>query len=360
MTTESKNADAAIRKQGHSFTMDEQPVESMSESRESKTFSLDENEVTSELPESITAGERLPHVSEYSGIRLEALPLKGLKPFLFTLAFLFVALLAWEIFSVFMSAMNIHWAIAVAYVFLLSIVTGLGLHLLWGYLSDKQNLSVLEGIQGRAARLREGHDFGNAKSFVNELKGFYADKPQSVYFQQCMEQIPDYSNDKEVIEHINRVFLHPLDREAEKRISDFSMQTATAVALSPWAALDMGLALWRSMTMIDNVAQVYGMRPSLSNRYKLLKLVVQQLVFVGGSEILIDQLIDEMGVSALTGVVSTRLSQGLGAGIYSAKIGLAAMAVSRPLEFTNDDKPKMKHLIAPVVARVKGLFKRNV
>ena len=358
MNNDAKKAHVDKPRQGRSFDLNDVHEDKAADNRASKTFNLEHDEMSTTVPESITAGERLPHISEYAGIRLEALPLKGLKPFLYSLALFFICVFAWEVFSVFKSAMHIHWGIAVAYAVALSVVTGLGLRLVWSYLYDRQNLAILEGIQKRAERLREGHDFGNAQSFVDELQSFYADKPQAVYLQRCLDQLADYSNDKEVIEHINRVFLQPLDTEAAKRISDFSMQTAVGVAVSPWAALDMGLALWRSMKMIDNVAQVYGIRPSLSNRYKLLKLVAQQLVFVGGSEIIIDQMLDEMGVSALTGVVSARLSQGLGAGIYSAKIGLAAMSVSRPIEFTEANKPKMKSIIEPIVIKIKAVLKR--
>jgi putative membrane protein len=159
-----------------------------------------------------------------------------------------------------------------------------------------------------------------------------------------------------VIDHIDRVFLQPLDKEALRRISNFSLQTGAAVAVSPWAALDMLLSLWRSIKMIDDVAQVYGMRPSLANRYKLLKLVIHQLAFVGVSEIVIDQVMDEFGSSTLTGIASARLGQGLGAGIYTARIGIAAMSVSRPIVFSKENRPKAKSVIKPMIENMKAMM----
>lgn len=350
MSIKSQDDQTSSRKQGAEFDIEKEDAKTgINEPRQAKTFIPDQNESLSEVPEAITAGEILPHVSEYSGISLQALPLKGLKSFLIGFGSLLLVLFGWEVFSVFKSAMDIHWALAGGFALLISIVGGLGFRLLWRYLRDGENLGALENIQKQALRLNEAHDFGSAKDFINELKHFYHDKPQAVYLQRCLEQLPDYSNDREVVEHIENVFLQPLDKEALRRVSNFCLQTGAAVTASPWASLDMLLALWRSMKMIDDVAQVYGIRPSMRNRYKLLKLVMHQLAFVGATEVIIEQVIEEFGASGLTSIASVRLGQGLGAGVYTAKIGIAAMEVSRPIGFSKQNKPKLKSTIAPMV-----------
>jgi len=326
--------------------------------RQAKTFIPEQEDALNEVPEAITAGESLPHVSEYSGISLEALPLKGLRSFLYGCASLLMVFMAWEVLAVFNSALDVHWTLASAFLALVVLVTGLGFRLLWRYMGDRENLEALESIQKQASRLSDIDDFGRAKEFINELKAFYTDKPQGVYFQKCIEQLPDYSNDREVIEHIDRVFLQPLDKEALRRVSNFSLQTSAAVAISPWASLDMLLSLWRSVKMIDEVAQVYGMRPSVMNRYKLLKQVIHQLAFVAASEMVIDQLMEEFGSSTLTGIASARLGQGLGAGIYTARIGISAMKVSRPIIFSKDSQPKTKSVVAPMLARLADKIKK--
>ena len=324
--------------------------------RKAQTFVPEQNDVLTEVPEAITAGERLPHISEYSGISLEKLPLRGLKSFLYGLASLLMVFTAWEVLTVFKSALEIHWALASAFLVLIVVVTALGFRLLWRYMSDRENLEALESIQKQASRLSDIDDFGSAKGFINELKGFYTDKPQGIYLQQCIEQLPDYSNDREVIDHIDRVFFQPLDKEALRRVSNFSLQTGAAVAASPWASLDMLLSLWRSVKMIDEVAQVYGIRPSLINRYKLMKQVIHQLVFVAATEVVIDQLVEEFGSSTLTSIASAKLGQGLGAGIYTARIGVSAMKVSRPIVFSKENQPKTKSVIAPMLVHLKRLF----
>jgi putative membrane protein len=154
------------------------------------------------------------------------------------------------------------------------------------------------------------------------MKNYYVGKPQAIYFKACTTSLPDYSNDSEVIDHIDRVFIQPLDEEALRRVSKACKQTVIAVAMSPWASLDMAFSLWRSIKMIEDVAQVYGMRPSLYNRYKLVKSVIHQLVFVGVTESVMDSVSDvvsgglsDSALTPLMSVGSARIGQGVGAGI---------------------------------------------
>jgi putative membrane protein len=327
--------------------------------RQTKTFIPDEAEQLNEVPESITAGERLPHVSEYTGIRLDALPLKGVKPFFYGISLLLFVLLGWEVFSVLQSLLEIHWGFACAFAALVAIVALMAWRVTRSFVKDRENIETLESIQNNAQHLSEVNDLGRARQLIEELKKFYLNKPQNLHFQRCLEQLPDYSNDREVVEHIERVFLMPLDKEALRRVSNYSLQTATTVAVSPWISLDMLFSLWRSIKMIDDIAQVYGLRPSIINRYKLLKLVMHQLVFVAASEVVLDQLIEEFGTSTLTSMSGARLGQGIGAGIYSARIGVAAMKVCRPICFSKQNQPTVRTIVVQVVNALKNKV-RNI
>jgi putative membrane protein len=344
------------RTTGRHFDIPSEDLSLKVKERKLKTFIPDDMESLNEVPESITAGERLPHISEYSGISLEALPLRGMKTFIYSAGLLLTILFGWEVFSVINSLLEIHWLLAWVFAGLVLLVLLLSLRVTWSFFKDRETIESLESLQKHSQHLSEVNDLGRAKELISEFNLFYLKKPQHVSFQRCLEQLPDYSNDREVVAHIERIFLRPLDKEALRRVSNYSLQTATAVAVSPWASLDMLLSLWRSIKMIDDVAQVYGMRPSLFNRYKLLKLVTHQLVFVAASEVVIDQVIEEFGSSTLASMAGARLGQGLGAGIYTAKIGVATMQVCRPIAFTSESKPKIKVLLSLIVNRLKSMM----
>lgn len=350
------------KKRGYVFELDADDDESSSQaykaaepSRKSEIFIRDDEEMMA-VPESIDGSERLPNVAELSLFRLEKLPIKGLKIFLYSALALVIVLSAFEVVRVFNYALSLHWIVASLFGFLLSVVAGLALRLLYRYTKDTENLSVLGDIQDQAERLLEGNDFGQAASFIAALRSFYRGKPQAEYFERCIEQMPDYSNDREAIKHINAIFIKPLDDKAVRRISSYCVQTGVAVAVSPWASLDMFFSLWRSIRMVDDIGQVYGMRPSLPNRIRLLRKVLNQLLFVGVTELVMDGALAELGIQGITGKLSARAGQGIGAGFYTAKIGVAAMKVSRPIGFTEAEKPKVSHVAAEMISKVKSLF----
>jgi putative membrane protein len=327
--------------------------------RKAKTFIPSETEQLDQVPESITAGERLPNVPEYASIRLTALPLKGLKSFLYGLGILLTLLFGWEIYTVVKSALEIHWLAAAFFLALVLVVSVLGIRALWNYFRDQENYEQLATIRAQAEKLSTRHDIAQGKALVLELNEFYQEKPQAVYLKRAVDSLPDYSNDREVVTHIDQSFLQPLDDEALRRISNYSLQSGVAVALSPWASLDMMLALWRSMKMIDSIGEVYGTRPSLLNRYRLLRSVIHQLAFVGISDLIIDNLVEESAKASLIGASSTRLGQGLGAATYSVRIGIAAMKVSRPIAFNDNNKPKLKAVVTPMLNRLRDKVTGN-
>lgn len=326
--------------------------------RKPQVFSPDAMDTLEEPPEAITAGERLPHVSQYSGIRLEALPVKGLKRLAYSVALLFVALLGWDIAEMYQGLSSLHSALGVGFLIFVGGVIGFGGKTLWRYKTDSDNLQALENIQHHADRLRGVNDKGNAKNLIAELESFNADKPQSLYLTHCLQQLPDYSNDREVISHVERSFLEPLDQEALRRISKHSLSAGISIAVSPWASLDMVLSLWRNVKMIDEIAQVYGVRPSLVSRLRLLKMVLQHMALAGVSEVVIDQ-VGQMAAVGVSTAIGARATQGIGASVYTVRIGIAAMSVSRPFLFLDQDKPKTSALMKPIVRQILNLGKET-
>ncbi len=69
-----------------------------------------------------------------------------------------------------------------------------------------------------------------------------------------------------------------------------------------------------------------------------------------------DGQLEEVGGASIASHFSVILSQGLGVGIYSAKIGLATIAISRPMELV-DNKPDLKSLTRLLIDQFKSEFK---
>ncbi|SGZ05207.1 Putative uncharacterized protein [Moritella viscosa] len=342
---------STTRNQGK--TIDMQAEEAVvTVSREAKIFMPDLDNDLSKVPASISAEDVVDDT--YRGLTLEALPIKGLKSFVIGIASIFGVMSLWQIYTVYQSALALHWIAAAGFSGLIIIVAMLALRSMFSFMADKENMAALAGLQDKAEQLKVTNDVGQAKGFIAKLTQFYKGKPQASLLAKSITTMPDYSSDKEGIVHLEQVFLAPLDKEALRRVSKHSLQTGVVVAASPWAAVDMLLALWRSMKMIDEVGQVYGMRPSLANRYKLLKSVIRYLALIGVSELALDEMLQEFGTTSLAGITGARLSQGVGAGVYTARIGLAAVAACRPISFSPENKPKLKDFIKRIIQRMNG------
>jgi len=326
--------------------------ESRGEGRAGQIIKVSPIEESSTIPESISAGDALPNVPDYTKIKLEAVPLRGLK--YFTVAIL-LALLVYagvEIRTTFNHAMQIHWTVAVAFGGLISIVFGAGLYLLWQVLGKDGDEQQIEELRSLAADISLQHNCGAATGLLEKMDILYHSKPQNIHWQRCKKSIPDYNDDREVLAHLDRLFLCKLDEEAQRRISKHSTQIGIAVAVSPWASMDMLLSFWRNLQMIMDVAQVYGVRPSLRNRLKLIRRVLNHMAVSAASELAISELLQDVGGQEMLSVLSARFGQGLGVGIYSAKIGISVMHVCRPIPFEKDNSPSLAHMAGQLKQRI--------
>lgn len=328
--------------------------------RQARQFIPDEKAQLTLPPEAISAHETLDHLPAYSGLRLEKMPWKGLSFFVGCGLLLVVLLAAWQVYDVYQQALAAHWVLAASFLALVAALTGSALLLTWQFLAGRERSGNLDTLRTQAARILEGHDKGAAKAFIELLEEHYQDKPQYVFLKRSLASLPDYSNDQEALLHLERTFLEPLDKEAARRVSNFSLQTAAAVTISPWAVVDMALALWRMVKMVDEVGQVYGIRPSLAGRWRLLKKIALQLVYVGASEVAMENTFDELGNDALGGLLAARGLQGLGAGIYSVRVGICAMKICRPIAFSADKTPRFSAVAGDMLAELKRIIKRRI
>ncbi|WP_163558864.1 TIGR01620 family protein [Halomonas sp. NO4] len=137
--------------------------------------------------------------------------------------------------------------------------------------------------------------------------------------------------------------LAPRDREARRLISRMSGETAVMVAVSPLTLVDMGLVAWRNLAMVDRVCRLYGLELGYASRLRLLRGVLHNMAFAGASEMASDTGMEILSLD-LAGRLSTRAGQGLGIGLLSARLGLRAQRLTRPLAFTDDEAPRLGDL----------------
>ncbi|MCH4809830.1 YcjF family protein [Vreelandella neptunia] len=182
------------------------------------------------------------------------------------------------------------------------------------------------------------------------------DDPHWLAFQRASQ--PHHSGE-EIQTLLRYHLLAPRDREAQRLVTRMSGETAIMVAISPLTLVDMALVAWRSLAMVDRLCRLYGLELGYASRLRLFRNVLHNMAFAGASELATDASMDMLSLD-LASRLSARAGQGLATGLLSARLGLRAQRLCRPVPFTPDEQPKIADLRQDLWRQIKRLDKETV
>jgi len=147
--------------------------------------------------------------------------------------------------------------------------------------------------------------------------------------------------------------LAPLDAAAQAEIEAAARQVATVTAIVPLALADVAVALTANLRMIRRIAEVYGGRSGTLGSWRLTRSVLTHLVATGAVAVG-DDLIGSVAGGSVLSKISRRFGEGVVNGALTARVGVAAMEVCRPLAFRAVARPSVTGLVRRALA---GLFR---
>src|SRR5690606_26841218 len=103
-------------------------------------------------------------------------------------------------------------------------------------------------------------------------------------------------------------------------------------AISPTAALTVGWVLIENLRLMRSLAGVYGGRPGFVGTLRLARMVLVHIIATGGMA-LTDDLLGQFLGQDLVRRLSRRLGESIFNAALTARVGAAAIAVTRPLPF---------------------------
>lgn len=233
-----------------------------------------------------------------------------------------------ETYFLIVTSFQTHWLLGGLWSFGLGIVILLLLRSGW---REFRQLRVLKRQWQRQQEWQHHPERFDADAVLSQLQ-----RPDLTLLWQ-QQRKPHWTH-SEQLQRFEEDILSSPDQQASRLISKWSVDAAVLVAVSPSALLDMLLMLWRNQRMVTAIAETYGVRLGYWSRIKLWKQLLANIAYAGASEVLSDVGTSVLGAE-LAGKLSARAGQGLGAGLLTARLGLQAQALCRPLGFQYQRRP---------------------
>ncbi|MCG6882891.1 MAG: YcjF family protein [Silicimonas sp.] len=264
---------------------------------------------------------------------------------------LFVAgIAAWEFLAGLVARSPVLAAIAIA---LIGLFLTTCLAIVIKELSALGRLRRIDRFQKEAMEVRASGDLAAARGYSARLGAFYRDRSELKWGLARLEETTGDQFDAEtVFLAIEDNLIAPLDTLATREVEAAARQVATVTALVPLAFADIISAFVANLRMIRRVAQIYGGRAGTLGSWRLTRAVVAHLVATGAVAVG-DDLIGSVGGGHVLAKISRRFGEGLVNGALTARVGVAAIEVCRPLPFSPGRRPRVTTLVRRALT---GLF----
>lgn len=216
-------------------------------------------------------------------------------------------------------------------------------------------LGRIDHLHRAAGAALAADDLVQARQVTDRLIAFYGGREDTQWGRQRLaERAAEQFDAAGLLALAEDALLLPLDQAAQREVEAAARQVATVTALVPIALADVATALASSLRMIRRVAEIYGGRSGFLGSWRLTRAVFAHLVATGAVAVGDDLLEPILGGSILS-KLSRRFGEGLVNGALSARVGVAAMEVCRPMPFSKGRRPSVRGIITRALG---GLFRR--
>jgi putative membrane protein len=189
------------------------------------------------------------------------------------------------------------------------------------------------------AAARTADDASAAREKILELCKIYDDRSET---GQARARIIEYTKQiidgRDLIDLAERNLVLPLDELARREIANASKRVSVVTTISPRALIDLIFVAGQAIALMRRIAEIYGGRPGLLGFFKLARSVGAHLAITGGLAIG-DSLLQQLVGHGIAARLSARLGEGVLNGLLTARVGLSAMAVCRPMPFCAVKQP---------------------
>lgn len=258
----------------------------------------------------------------------------------------FVALVAGVLIADFVAGLFARWALlGWVGIALLAIIGGGLVAALVREIASIGRLARIEKIQRQAATAADGGGPDTARQVVTALGTLYADRPELAPALETLgRRAAELTDAPDILKLAERSLLPDLDAAAEQAVRRASGSVAAVTAVIPLTLVDIGAILYTNVRMIRRIAEIYGGRAGWLGSWRLLRSVAQHLL-ASGAVAATDEMLGPLVGGGVLGTLSRRFGEATINAALTARVGVAAIEVCRPLSFTTAKRPKPRTIL---------------
>lgn len=218
-----------------------------------------------------------------------------------------------------------------------------------------RRLRRIEALREAAASALQNDDRARAERLCTDLAALYAARPEMRWPRERLAEIrADQPDADGLLGVAETTLMAPLDQQARAEVEAAARQVALLTAMIPLALVDVLAALVTNLRMIRRIAEIYGGRAGALGSLRLLRGVIAHLLATGAVAVGED-MIGSVASGGMLSKLSRRFGEGVVNGALTARLGIAAMEICRPLPFAALPRPRTSNVMRRAVS---GLFDR--
>lgn len=206
---------------------------------------------------------------------------------------------------------------------------------IWGIF----HLQKTTELRQKAEKAKSDNNLQQAQRAASELSQLFRNRADTALARtRLSEHASEIMDGNDLITLTERELMQPLDKKARQLVMNSAKRVSLVTAISPRAIVDILYVLMENIRLLRALSELYGGRPGTLGFLRLSKNVLTHLAATGAIAIG-DGLLQQMIGQGLAAKLSARLGEGIINGLLTARIGISAMDICRPMAFDALKRP---------------------
>lgn len=212
-------------------------------------------------------------------------------------------------------------------------------------------LRAVRRLREQCRNASEGPTEKRAREAISALLAFYENDAGSASgraeIERSQSEIHDPATRLAIAE---RALMRPKDEAARLAVAQAAQRVSVVTAVSPRAIVDVLFVLAQSIALIRLLSTIYGGRASGFALMALVRRIAGHLAITGGMAAA-DQVMGQVMGAGLAARLSAKLGEGILNGVLTARVGLAAIEATRPMDFRAEEPIVLSEVVKSVITQ---------